>query len=127
MFLFKNFFPNIYEQAIRLFREVFPSVEDADVRFAQNMNIPLRPEGSLPIFTVKEKGIKKWLPLSELSSGMQKVLLIISDVLSLPRGSIYIIDEYENSLGVNAIDFLPQFLIDYGAENQFFVTYQHTF
>ena len=127
MFLFKNFFPNIYEQAIRLFREVFPSVEDADVRFAQNMNIPLRPEGSLPIFTVKEKGIKKWLPLSELSSGMQKVLLIISDVLSLPRGSIYIIDEYENSLGVNAIDFLPQFLIDYGAENQFFVTTHHPY
>ncbi len=40
---------------------------------------------------------------------MQKVLLILTDVFILPEGGVYIIDEYENSLGLNAIDFLARF------------------
>jgi AAA15 family ATPase/GTPase len=58
---------------------------------------------------------------------MQKVLLIVTDVLTLPKGSIYIIDEYENSLGTNAIDFLPQFLTDHGENGQFFITTHHPY
>ncbi len=58
---------------------------------------------------------------------MQKVLLIITDILTLPAGSIYIIDEYENSLGVNAIDFLPQFLMDHGESVQFIITTHHPY
>ena len=67
------------------------------------------------------------LPLNELSSGMQKVLLIVTDILTLPGDSVYIIDEYENSLGVNAIDFLPSFLIDHAGNNQFFITTHHPY
>ena len=57
----------------------------------------------------------------------KKVLLIITDILTLPKGSIYLIDEYENSLGINAIDFLPSFLIDNGGNNQFFITTHHPY
>jgi hypothetical protein len=53
--------------------------------------------------------------------------VIISDIVSLPEGAIYIIDEYENSLGVNAIDFLPQFLLDYGEKVQFLITTHHPY
>ena len=56
---------------------------------------------------------------------MQKVLLIITDILTLPGDCVYIIDEYENSLGINAIDFLPSFLIDHAGNNQFFITTHH--
>ncbi len=37
------------------------------------------------------------------------------------------IDEYENSLGINAIDFLPQFILDNGKDIQFFITTHHPY
>ena len=58
---------------------------------------------------------------------MQKALLIITDIMTLPKGSIYMVDEYENSLGINAIDFLPELLDDHGANSQFFVTTHHPY
>ena len=58
---------------------------------------------------------------------MQKVLLIIADIITLPKGSIYIIDEYENSLGINAIDFLPEFLDAHGTDIQFLITTHHPY
>ncbi len=37
------------------------------------------------------------------------------------------IDEYENSLGVNAIDFLPSMLLEYKSNEQFFITSHHPY
>ncbi len=65
--------------------------------------------------------------LHDLSSGMQKVLLIITDIITLPNNSIYIIDEYENSLGINAINFLPDFIISNGKDSQFITTSHHPY
>jgi predicted ATPase len=56
---------------------------------------------------------------------MQKVLLIIADVINSPADIIYMVDEYENSLGVNAIDFLPPFVGECGGKRQFIVTTHH--
>jgi predicted ATPase len=58
---------------------------------------------------------------------MQKVLLIITDVVTLPGGAIYLIDEYENSLGINAINFLPSFLDEQRGDNQVVVTSHHPY
>ena len=69
--------------------------------------------------------IKEWIPFFEWSSGMKKVLLIITDILTLPDNSFYTIDEYENSLGQNAIGFLPDFIDSYGGNTQFFITSHH--
>ncbi len=58
---------------------------------------------------------------------MQKVLLILTDIYTLPNGSIYLIDEYENSLGVSAIDFFPSFLTDLERDIQFIITSHHPY
>ena len=56
---------------------------------------------------------------------MKKVLLIITDYLSLPEGSIYLADEYENSLGVNSIDFFPDLISAENLDVQVFLTSHH--
>jgi len=58
---------------------------------------------------------------------MFKVLLILTDLYSIPDGSIYIIDEYENSLGVNAIHFLPELLYKIENDIQIFITSHHPY
>lgn len=125
MYLLKEYFPEFYRVSIDSFKTVFPSIIECDVHMSKELQ--LRVPAMVPVFAVKEKGVNKWIGLHELSSGMQKVLLIISDIVSLPKGSIYIVDEYENSLGINAIDFLPQFLVDHGEGIQFIITTHHPF
>lgn len=123
MFLLKEHFSDLYQISINAFKQVFTSIIDCDVKWSKEFPAG----GQFPLLAIKEKGVDGWVPLPDLSSGMQKVLLIISDIISLPKGSIYIIDEYENSLGVNAIDFLPQFLLDHGDGIQFLVTTHHPY
>lgn len=119
MFLLRERFPEQYSLAVTTFQQVFPSIKKCDMT--------IQSPGQVPIFFIKEEKINRNIPVLELSSGMQKVLLIIADIITLPKGSIYIIDEYENSLGINAIDFLPEFLDDYGTEIQFLITTHHPY
>ena len=45
----------------------------------------------------------------------------------MAKGSVYLIDEYENSLGVNAVNFLPGFLSEFGEDAQFLITSHHPY
>jgi hypothetical protein len=126
MFLLKEHFERLYQLSIDTLKSIFPSIIECDVQIAKDVSVKIA-TSPIPVFVVKEKGVNRWIALHELSSGMQKVLLIITDIVSLPRGSIYIIDEYENSLGINAIDFLPQFLVDHGEGIQFLITTHHPY
>jgi len=128
MFLMKELYPELYDIAINNFINIFPFIKQCDVKATRARGVPIAPDSLMVTFCIKEKGIQNWLNLADLSSGMQKVLLIITDILLLPRNSTYIIDEYENSLGINAIDFLPDFLITYARkESQFFITTHHPY
>ncbi len=125
LYVFSEYFKDKYTTATEFFKSIFPTVEKTEIRLLDTPSF-----GSatvVPVFMVGEKGVKELIPISELSSGMQKVMLIITDILSLVDDSIYIIDEYENSLGVNAIDFLPEFLIGNSGKNQFIITTHHPY
>ena len=106
LYLLSTFFPEIYEKIINKFRETFgfiTEIEIIDSSAFDLINIP----GRAPIFCIKELSVDEWIRLDEFSSGMQKVLLILADLFALPSGSIYLIDEYENSLGIGPIGLLP--------------------
>jgi len=100
------------------FREVFPFVSDLSI----SEDNPIFP---LPV--VKEKGIQKPIPITELSSGMKKILLFLTDLTTMKKSSVYLIDEYENSLGVNAIDFLPELIYERSEDIQFIITSHHPY
>ena len=120
LYLMKQIFPEKYDSALKYYKSVFTFIEEFKFEMAQSNSI-------IPILLVKEKGVKDWIQYIHLSSGMQKVLLIITDILTLPGECAYLIDEYENSLGVNAIDFLPQFISEFGMDNQFLITTHHPY
>lgn len=126
LYLLSKYFPNIYGKIINYYRETFEFVEKLDVLDSTDLGVRNVP-GVAPIFCIMERGVDKWLRLDELSSGMQKVLLILTDLLSLPSGNIYLIDEYENSLGVGAINFLPDFLQSEKMDRQIIFTSHHPY
>lgn len=121
--LLRDHFPDVFRVAAQHFKSVFRTVEDLRIADAQAIQVGL--VASAPVLLLKEKGITEPTPIMEWSSGMVKVLLFIFDLLTQPRPSIYMIDEYENSLGVNAIDFFPSFAREVGEDIQLFITSHH--
>lgn len=128
MLILNRNFPSIFSKICDYFQSIFSFITEIKVLDLQELNEKIKiPKGQVPVFCIKEKGVSKWLPLNELSSGMQKVLLILTDVFTLPDGSIYLVDEYENSLGMNSINFFPNLLIEEDFNIQFFITSHHPY
>ena len=122
--LLEQFFRHDYDIICDHFRRVFPFVTDIRISTAaEALNLPLGAD--VPVVLLKERNVDRPVHLNEVSSGMQKVLLIITDIILSPPDVLYLIDEYENSLGVNAIDFLPPFLTECGGARQFVLTTHH--
>lgn len=131
-YFLRKFSPKIQEKICSYFTTVFPFVKKIDlidVRdvYPQVKAKGLKIKGFTPVFCIREKNVARWISYIELSRGMQKVLLMLTDIATMPRGSIYLIDEYENSLGVNAIDFFPSFLEEIEEDYQFIITSHHPY
>ena len=120
-FLDKHF-PELYSVICDYYKDIFPFIRQVKVK-KEKVPFP----GVTPGFFIKEKKVDNWIRLDQLSSGMQKVLLILTDICTLPEGATYIIDEYENSLGINAIDFFPDFLTEFQPDAQIIVTSHHPY
>lgn len=127
LFFLKKYFKPLYEDLCGFYQSIFPVVEHCEITDASSLEEKVPLIGRVPVFAIKEKHVNQLIPLQELSAGMQKVLLIMTDIIALPPNSLYLIDEYENSLGINAIDFLPSFLADHGGNKQFVITTHHPY
>ena len=126
LYILSEIFKETYDKVCAEFIATFPFVSETKLLEADSFG--LHYPGIVPIFALKEKFNNKWIPLNEFSSGMKKVLLILSDIHILPEeGCVYLIDEYENSLGVNAINFFPSVLFEAASKSQFLITSHHPY
>ena len=126
LFVLSKYFPKIFKEIETRYRETFDFISDISILDSKSFDSIELPGGA-PIFCIKERNVDNWVRLDELSSGMQKVLLILTDVLSFPPGVIYLLDEYENSLGPAAIDFLPNLLLSKDIDLQLIFTSHHPY
>jgi predicted ATPase len=74
--------------------------------------------------SIKEKGIDDWF--TNISSGMLKTLMYISELYLLPENSLILIDEFENSLGINCLDSVME-LIASNHSSQFMIASHHPY
>jgi Fe-S cluster assembly ATPase SufC len=126
LYILSKFFKDVYDEVCAEFIATFPFVSKVKLLDADEFSLGY--PGIVPVFALKEKHVNNWIPLIKFSSGMKKVLLILSDIFILPKeGCVYIVDEYENSLGVNAINFFPSVLLAAGSKNQYIITSHHPY
>jgi ABC-type Na+ transport system ATPase subunit NatA len=111
-------FRETFDEIVRDFKEVFPTVED--VRFI------LFKEHDIYELQIKEKGTD-WISRSEMSGGMFKTLLHIAEISLMADGYVILIDEFENSLGVNCIDAVAGDLLKPGSDMQYIITSHHPY
>lgn len=116
--------------------EVFDTVKENFINvFTQVEDIRVEPlKGDVPDFLrnspylhIKEKNVSKWIPYNKISSGMFKTLMQISQLFLCAEGSVILIDEFENSLGINCIDTLTENLLYEDRDLQFILTSHHPY
>jgi len=108
------------------FIDVFPQIKDVKIEPIKDDNVPSIFSES-PIIHIEEKGVNKWIPQNRISSGMLRTFLHISEMYLLNEGTVILIDEFENSLGVNCINALTEDLIFSNNNIQFIATSHHPY
>lgn len=71
-------------------------------------------------------GVTEWISATEMSSGMLRTLSLIVDIRAAPPGSVVVIGELENSLGVNCMPEVIDSLLERD-DCQFILTSHHPY
>ncbi|NET62592.1 MAG: ATP-binding protein, partial [Symploca sp. SIO2E6] len=121
LLLIHQYFPETFQKIRNKFIEIFPQTED--IRIQPFFNIFGSPLVSIEI---KEKGINHWINHADISLGMCKTLIHLSELFLTPEGSVVLIDEFENSLGVNCIDSITDLILE-DKKLQFIITSHHPY
>jgi ABC-type dipeptide/oligopeptide/nickel transport system ATPase subunit len=107
-----------FETIISEFKDVFSQIEDVRFKLLEKQDIYE--------LQIKERGTD-WVSQGEISSGMLKTLLHIVEMKLMARGHIILIDEFENSLGVNCIDAVAGDLVNPERNLQYIITSHHPY
>ncbi len=110
------------------FMEVFPYIEDVKIEpLSQTRNnLPMFYK-EMPLIQIKERGVTNWIDEAKISSGMFRTLLHIAELNLCADGTVILIDEFENSLGINCIDELTSSIVGSGRRLQFIITSHHPY
>lgn len=110
------------------FIEIFPQVEDVKVDFLDEDDEDYN-YASMKYFyiQIKESRVSKWINSYRVSSGMQRTLFQIAELYLMPEGTIFLIDEFENSLGINCLNDLVDDILFSERQLQFVMTSHHPY
>jgi predicted ATPase len=115
-----------FREILSRFIEVFPQIENIKiepVRDNEFSNFVFE----ATVIQIKEVGVNKWIPHNRMSSGMLRTLLHIAEMYLWNDGTVILIDEFENSLGLNCIDVLTDDLLYDDSNIQFIATSHHPY
>ncbi len=118
--------PTVFDKIKEGFVDIFPQVEDIRFEAPKGEGYPPIFE-EYPLLQIKERGVKGWIQQEKISSGMYKTFMHLSEMFLWPSGTVVLIDEFENSLGVNCIDVLTEDLLQENRTLQFIVTSHHPY
>ncbi len=118
-FFVQQYYPELFERIRHTYKSIFPFVEDIKLDAQRIQYNKYR-----MYFVIKEYKTN-WTVF--LSSGMEKTFITILNIYLSPKGTIFLIDEFENSLGVNCLDETAELLLDEDKDYQIIVTSHHPY
>lgn len=119
---------DIFEAIKSRFIDVFQQIEDVKIEPFKTDDLSKGfAEIFVPIISIKEKSVPKWIREDRMSSGMLRTIIHLGEIFLSNEGSVILIDEFENSLGINCIDILTDDLIHENKTLQFIATSHHPY
>lgn len=117
---------DVFNKIKSIFIDNFNQVEDMKIEILHDTYAQID-IFSYPSIFIKEKSVTKWIKDNRMSSGMLKTFIHISKIYLSSPGTVILIDEFENSLGINCIDILTDDLIHESKNLQFIATSHHPY
>jgi predicted ATPase len=112
---------SVYNDIVSEIKTIFPVIEDWWVEAQVSRN---NEEWNIA-YKIRVKGKKTFIQHRNISSGMLRTFNIITDIyLSNPQ-TVFLLDEFENSLGHNCLPNLEELIVEHSAESQFIMTSHH--
>jgi len=121
-FLLQKFHQHDFAQIKQYLISIFPSIEDLKVEIIENCE-----QNYQLLFQFKEKETDYWIPQHRMSAGMFRTLTHLIEIALVPAGSVIVIDEFENSLGINCMPDLVAFILSRAPHLQFIITSHHPY
>ncbi len=121
----KKLFTQIKED----FKAVFPQIDNLKIEpleMLKDAPVPFFLKAT-PFIQFKEDDMIEWVPVMGMSAGMYRTLIHIIELYLSSEGTIILIDEFENSLGVNCIDELTTEIKGAIHRIQFIITSHHPY
>jgi energy-coupling factor transporter ATP-binding protein EcfA2 len=126
-------FPEEFGRLVEGYREIFPTVNT--LRFVKSEELLPESERQAAVFgpvqfvdlAIEEQGISRLVRFGSMSLGMRRALNHLLELELAPEGSVILVDEYENSLGVNCLPGLTEHLQSHRRDLQFILTSHHPY
>ncbi|MBF0629082.1 MAG: ATP-binding protein [Magnetococcales bacterium] len=123
LWIAKEKHPDVFQETQERFIEIFPTIQEIIVE--EHYYETGGRQKKYKVFKLKENNVV--LPSHYISSGMRRALGILLDLALAPKGAIFLIDEIENSLGVNCLPQIVDAMLERAGEVQFIVTSHHPY
>ncbi|WP_236630500.1 AAA family ATPase [Aphanizomenon flos-aquae] len=121
-FYLQKFLPDVFHEIKEYYIDIFSEVNN--VRVSSEINL----DGDFMLsFEIQENSLEDWIPQERISSGMFRTLIFLVEVITAPEESVILIDEFENSLGINCMAELTDFILDKSSDVQFILTSHHPY
>jgi predicted ATPase len=101
---------------------IFPDIKDLKVSTKKLVD-----GNRLYFLEIQDADSEEWIPQDRMSSGMFRTLMYIIEIMTAPEGSVILIDEFENSLGINCMSEITDFILDHADSLQFIITSHHPY
>lgn len=115
----------VFNRIKETFLNIFPFLDDMTVKRMEEAS-SIYPEPPFFVY-IKEKYIDFWIDEVNISSGIYKTLMYIATLYLCPDNSLVLIDEFENSLGINCIDEVTSSILSQNRNLQFIITSHHPY
>lgn len=117
-----------FQDIVDAFVDIFPYVEKIKIEPVTNDS------NKLPVFfrefpfiQIKEKNVPHWIDEIKMSSGMLRTLMHIAELYLCADDTVILIDEFENSLGINCLNQITRSIIASERNLQFIITSHHPY
>lgn len=118
-----------FEHLVASFADMFPFVERVKLTAlgSASKKSPLRWMRQTPVIQIKESGVSDWVSEFQISSGMKRAFIHLAELYLCADSTLILIDEFENSLGINCIDEVTSSILSAERDMQFILTSHHPY
>lgn len=110
-----------YNDILKEIQSIFPAIEE----WAVEEQVSQNNEGWNIAYKIKIRGQRNFIQHRNIASGMLRTFNIIADLYLSNPETVFLLDEFENSLGHNCLPNLEELIVSHSFESQFIITSHH--